>query len=194
LNLYTYVENNPLKYQDPSGNVPILIPVAVWAGKHLVQTATGMAMDLAIAKATGKPYNVMASFTDNVKDISGAGKVKKAGKVVEAVKDVGKNAAKNNKPSQIHHYVTNKSKKYTPQMESITKKYNLNLDHDWNKELLPHQGRHPYDYHDYVLDKLNTYDRLAKGDKQKFLKLFEGLKKEVRENPDILYKDYWRSK
>jgi RHS repeat-associated protein len=88
LNLYTYVENNPLKYQDPSGNVPvaILIPVAVWVGKHLAQTATGMGMDLAIAKATGKPYNVMASFTDNVKDISGAGKVKKAGKVVEAVK------------------------------------------------------------------------------------------------------------
>ncbi|MEK3952119.1 AHH domain-containing protein [Psychrobacillus sp. FSL K6-1464] len=98
------------------------------------------------------------------------------------------------KPLQNHHYATNKSKKYTPQMESLTKKYGLNLDDGWNKELLPHQGRHPYAYHDYVLDKLSTYDRLAKGDREKFLKLFEGLKKEVRDNPDMLYKEYWRSK
>ncbi|MBX9971690.1 AHH domain-containing protein [Cytobacillus firmus] len=99
-----------------------------------------------------------------------------------------------NKPLQKHHYATNKSKKYTPQMENITKKYGLDLDDEWNKEILPHQGRHPYAYHDYVLDKLSTYDRLAKGDREKFLKLFEGLKQEVRDNPDMLYKEYWRSK
>ncbi|MBO2946237.1 AHH domain-containing protein [Paenibacillus sp. F411] len=98
------------------------------------------------------------------------------------------------KPLQKHHYATNKSKKYTPQMENITKKYGLDLDDEWNKELLAHQGRHPYAYHDYVLDKLSTYDRLAKGDREKFLKLYEGLKQEVRDNPDMLYKEYWRSK
>ncbi len=79
-------------------------------------------------------------------------------------------------------------------MENITNKYRLDLDGAWNKELLPHQGRHPYAYHDFVLDKLSTYDKIAKGDKEKFLKLFEGLKKEVRDNPGMLYKDYWRSK
>ncbi|MED4351071.1 AHH domain-containing protein [Schinkia azotoformans] len=98
------------------------------------------------------------------------------------------------KPLQNHHYATNKSKKYTPQMENIAKKYGLDLDDEWNKELLPHQGRHPNAYHDYVLDKLSTYDRLAKGDREKFLKLYEGLKQEVRDNPDMLYKEYWRSK
>ncbi|MFB6468667.1 AHH domain-containing protein [Cytobacillus sp. Hz8] len=98
------------------------------------------------------------------------------------------------KPLQNHHYATNKSKKYTLQMENITKKYGLDLDDEWNKELLPHQGRHPNAYHDYVLDKLSTYDRLAKGDREKFLKLYEGLKQEVRDNPDMLYKEYWRSK
>ncbi|MDQ0232781.1 AHH domain-containing protein [Metabacillus malikii] len=108
---------------------------------------------------------------------------------------VGKKGTKGTtKPLQKHHYATNKSKKYTPQMENITKKYGLDLDDEWNKELLPHQGRHPYAYHDYVLDKLSTYDRLAKGDREKFLKLFEGLKQEVRDNPDMLYKEYWRSK
>ncbi|WP_082705899.1 AHH domain-containing protein [Aneurinibacillus sp. XH2] len=49
------------------------------------------------------------------------------------------------KPEQVHHYATNKSKKYTPQIEAITKKYGLDLDEAWNKELLPHQGRHPDD-------------------------------------------------
>jgi hypothetical protein len=79
-------------------------------------------------------------------------------------------------------------------MEAITKKYGLDLDKAWNKELLPHQGRHPNDYHEYVLDKLNTFDKLAKGDKKKFLQLFEQLKQEVRNNPEMLYKDYWRNK
>ena len=99
-----------------------------------------------------------------------------------------------NKPIQEHHYATNKSKKYTPQIKKITDKYNLNLNKKWNKEFLPHQGRHPNVYHDYVLDKLATYDRIAKGNKEKFLKLFENFKKEVRENPEMLYKDYWRKK
>ncbi|WP_222433438.1 AHH domain-containing protein [Rummeliibacillus suwonensis] len=96
------------------------------------------------------------------------------------------------KPIQKHHYSTNKSKKYTPKIEEITKKYDLGLDDDWNKELLPHQGRHPNAYHEYVLERLRTFDKIAKGDKEKFLKLYEQLKQKVRENPDMLYKDYWR--
>jgi hypothetical protein len=119
---------------------------------------------------------------------------------LKGLEDVGGEGAgditppKPTKPNQVHHYATNKSKKYTHQMEAITKKYGLDLDEDWNKELLPHQGRHPNDYHEYVLDNLNTFDMLAKGDKDKFLKLYEQLKKEVRENPDMLYKNYWRDK
>ncbi|MBO2536952.1 AHH domain-containing protein [Rummeliibacillus suwonensis] len=96
------------------------------------------------------------------------------------------------KPIQKHHYATNKSKKYTPKIVEITKKYDLGLDDDWNKELLPHQGRHPNAYHEYVLERLRTFDKIAKGDKEKFLKLYEQLKQKVRENPDMLYKDYWR--
>ena len=98
----------------------------------------------------------------------------------------------NTKPLQNHHYATNKSKKYTPKIEEITKKYDLELDDDWNKELLPHQGRHPNAYHEYVLERLRTFDKVAKGDREKFLKLYEQLKQKVRENPDMLYKDYWR--
>ncbi|WP_211237409.1 AHH domain-containing protein [Paucisalibacillus globulus] len=110
------------------------------------------------------------------------------------VKKVRDGSKGKGKPLQNHHYATNKSKKYTPQIESITKKYDLDLDDIWNKEYLPHQGRHPNAYHDYVLDNLRTFDNLAKGDRNKFLKLFEGLKSEIRNNPDMLYKDYWRLK
>jgi len=98
------------------------------------------------------------------------------------------------KPLQKHHYATNKSKKYTPQIEAITKKYGLDLDDVWNIELLPHQGRHPNAYHEYVLSNIRTFDKIAKGDKRKFLRLFEQLKQEIRKNPEMLYKDYWRKK
>jgi hypothetical protein len=98
------------------------------------------------------------------------------------------------KPLQKHHYATNKSKKYTPQIEAITKKYGLDLDDVWNIELLPHQGRHPNAYHEYVLSNIRTFDKIAKGDKRKFLRLFEQLKQEIRKNPEMLYKDYRRKK
>ena len=51
------------------------------------------------------------------------------------------------KPLQRHHFLTDKNRKFTPRFKDITDKYGLNLDGDWNVELLPHQGRHPNDYH-----------------------------------------------
>lgn len=96
------------------------------------------------------------------------------------------------KPNQVHHFATNKSKKYTSQFENITKKYGLDLDDDWNKELMPHQGRHPYAYHDYVLDNIQKFDRIANGNKTKFLKLYDQMKRKIINNPGMLYKDYWK--
>lgn len=98
---------------------------------------------------------------------------------------------KGSKPNQVHHYATNKSKTYTPQLEEITNKYGLDLDDAWNKDLLPHQGRHPNAYHNYVLDSMKQFDDIAQGDKDVFLKLYENLKSNVKANPDMLYKDYW---
>ena len=96
------------------------------------------------------------------------------------------------KPNQVHHYATNKSKTYTPQLEEITNKYGLDLDDAWNKDLLPHQGRHPNAYHNYVLDSMKQFDDIAQGDKDVFLKLYDNLKNNVKANPDMLYKDYWK--
>ena len=93
---------------------------------------------------------------------------------------------------QVHHYATNKSKTYTPQLEEIANRYELDLDDAWNKDLLPHQGRHPNAYHEYVLDSMKQFDNIAQGDKDIFLKLFDNLKNNVKSKPDMLYKDYWK--
>ena len=95
-------------------------------------------------------------------------------------------------PSQLHHFGTNKSNTYTPEMQKIADKYGLDLDDTWNKELLPHLGRHPNKYHDFVLDGMRRAAREAGKSKQKFLELFEKYVKEpIRQNPDLLRKMGW---
>lgn len=58
--------------------------------------------------------------------------------------------------------------------------------------MLPHQGRHPNEYHQYVLDSMKQFDEIAQGDKDVFIKLYESLKKTISSNPEMLYKDYWK--
>ena len=113
-------------------------------------------------------------------------------KAVKVLKGVAGKSGSTTKPNQVHHYATNKSKTYTPQLEKIAKKYEFDLDDAWNKDLLPHQGRHPNAYHEYVLDSMKQFDDIAQGDKGIFLKLFDNLKNNVKSNPDMLYKDYWK--
>ncbi|MCH5262821.1 MAG: AHH domain-containing protein, partial [Lachnospiraceae bacterium] len=113
-----------------------------------------------------------------------------------AQKDCGETKPKeqeSTKPEQEHHFASNKNQTYTPQFEEITNKYDLDLDDDWNKKMLPHQGRHPNEYHEYILDSMKQFDEIAQGDQDKFLKLFENLKDEISDNPDMLYKNYWNN-
>lgn len=58
---------------------------------------------------------------------------------------------------------------------------------------MPHQGRHPNEYHEYVLESMKQFDNIAQGDKNVFLKLYEKMKINITDNPDMLYKDYWRN-
>ncbi|MCQ2135263.1 MAG: AHH domain-containing protein [Bacteroidales bacterium] len=76
-------------------------------------------------------------------------------------------------PEQTHHFATNKNKVYTPKMQEIASKYGLDLDGDWNKALMRHLGRHPNEYHDFVLQTMYLIDSEAAGDTQKFLNLFD---------------------
>lgn len=112
-------------------------------------------------------------------------------KLPNSIETVKFNTKSNTKSEQLHHFATNKNKTYTPQFEKIAEKYGLDLDDFWNKEYMPHQGRHPNEYHDYVLERMIQYDKIAQGDKGVFLNLYEQMKKEVTNNPSVLYKDYW---
>ena len=97
------------------------------------------------------------------------------------------------KPNQVHHYATDKSKTYTQAFKDITDKYGLDLDADWNKDLLPHQGRHPNAYHDFVLDEMRNIDNIANGNKDIFLDLYVSeIKSIIRDNLDMLYSNYWK--
>ncbi|WP_281925840.1 AHH domain-containing protein, partial [Flavobacterium collinsii] len=97
-----------------------------------------------------------------------------------------------NLPTQIHHFATNKHSKYTKQMEEVLKKYKLKLSGSWNKAALPHLGRHPNAYHEFVLEGMQKASMQAGNDKAKFLKLFdEYVKQPVIENPNLLRKSGW---
>ena len=147
---------------------------------------------VAISSGGGIMYSSMNNFEENLSKAQKAqtSKVDDV-KLKEDIKELD-NGIRSTKPNQVHHFATNKSKRYTKQFENIANKYNLDLDDLWNKELMPHQGRHPYAYHEYVLREMTKYDNIARGDKNKFLKLYEQLKNKVINNPDMLTKDYWK--
>ena len=92
---------------------------------------------------------------------------------------------------QKHHFFTNKhTTKYTPEFERILDRYNLDLDKDWNKVTIPHEGRHTDYYNKMMLKELKEADRYARGDRTKLLKYLEdGIFKKIIRNPEIMYKE-----
>ena len=94
--------------------------------------------------------------------------------------------------NQLHHFATNKNKMYTPRMIIIADRYGLDLDDVWNIELMPHQGRHPNVYHDFVERGMERAAREAGKVKGKFLELFDTyIKEPIRKNSDLLRKSGW---
>jgi len=95
-------------------------------------------------------------------------------------------------PEQLHHFATNKNKAFTPEMQKIADQFGLRLDGAWNKELMPHLGRHPNEYHDFVLGGMRQAQAEAGGSAQNFLELFNTYVKEpVLQNPSLLRKSGW---
>ena len=116
--------------------------------------------------------------------------VSKTEKYDDILKYLDDLVAKN--PEQLHHYVTNKNSKYTDLMKDILSNYGLDIDGAWNKDLLPHQGRHPNAYHKFILNEMKKIDMIAQGDAKLFMELFEqNVKSVIRNNPDMLYAEYW---
>jgi hypothetical protein len=97
------------------------------------------------------------------------------------------------KPWQKHHFATNKHKKFTPLMEEITNRYGLSTNGNWNVEALPHWGRHPHDYHRWVLNEMRKINAIPGMNQKEFIRQFRiNIIEPVKMNPDMLYKKYWR--
>lgn len=96
-------------------------------------------------------------------------------------------------PEQIHHFAPNKSKTGRNELfEEVTRRYGLELDGEWNKERMRHSGGHADAYTAYVLGTMQFIDDEAKGDRKKFLDLFDELVKQtVRESPQMLRSKAW---
>ncbi|TCO45210.1 HNH/ENDO VII superfamily nuclease [Kribbella antiqua] len=96
-------------------------------------------------------------------------------------------------PIQDHHLASDKSRtERTTMFKEITRKYDLELDGDWNKVPIHHRGRHPDEYHAFVLGTMQFIDQEAKGDRRRFLRMYHELVKDtVVENPEMLRKKAW---
>lgn len=98
-----------------------------------------------------------------------------------------------NIPNQTHHFATNKNSIFTSKMEEIAKKYGLSLDEDWNKALMPHRGRHPNNYHKWVIEQMRAIDKMPGMNQQNFIKQFnKRVRKPVLKNPLMLRKKFWK--
>jgi RHS repeat-associated protein len=218
LNLYTYVENNPLIYIDPSGHeltdadkeylnwFQRLKIIEYSSNYKFAQTLYDIfpsddllaEMNYWRAEAvklrqdnydyednydythggihTGEKKQYLPSPTDVVGATTGLSNVGQKAPVLA---------------KQIHHFLTNKSQKFTPMFQKIVLKYGLKLDESWNKGIMPHLGRHPNEYHNYMLNSLKKIDKVAKGSKEIFMKLFDKLKQEIINSPEMLNKRFW---
>lgn len=58
---------------------------------------------------------------------------------------------------------------------------------------MPHLGRHPNEYHQFVLNKMVQAAMKSGGSREEFLKLFkQSIIKPVLENPSLLRKSGWK--
>jgi hypothetical protein len=120
------------------------------------------------------------------------------GGVTLAMDDFARNIGREiteNFPEQIHHLLSNKHfSKWTDMFKAIADKYGLSLEGDWNKILIPQQGSHAEEYHQWVYNTLINIDKIANGNKEKFLELFDRkIKQIVLNNPWIVNRQWWKT-
>ncbi|MEW6173811.1 MAG: RHS repeat-associated core domain-containing protein [Bacillota bacterium] len=202
IDAHSYCENDPVNGVDPSGNfvqVVVAYAGAVAASPDTTMDTQLLAMDWAegdyvavVGDAVGAGIPAVSAAATRAGAKEAEAGIKVGGRWVSRKASKLWDVVKSKLPRQVHHYATNKHKVFTPQLERIAKKYGLNLDEEWNKELLPHLGRHPNQYHEFVLEGMRRADREARGDKAKFLKLYKKYVREpIQQNPELLRKSGW---
>ena len=96
-------------------------------------------------------------------------------------------------PIQKHHFATDKHRYYTPEFKKIIERYGLDIDGNWNTAPLPHRGRHPNEYHEYVINGMQKAAEEAGDNAEIFLQKFnEYVIEPVKQHPELLRKESWR--
>lgn len=97
-------------------------------------------------------------------------------------------------PDQDHHFVTDKNKTHTDDFQEIidTVDPGHTLNESWNKEVMPHRGRHPGALWVWLKKRLEQVADEADQDWSRFIDLFDRyIKGPVLENPLMLRKVWW---
>lgn len=124
------------------------------------------------ALGEGFVYGMQGAIFNGLNGLNRGYVLNKKQKQINLLNDKCEDVKMSDRPLQNHHFATDKNKKYTPKMNEIVKKYDLGLQGDWNKELLPHIGRHPNMYHEWVLDQMRLIDQMPNMNQQNFIKQF----------------------
>ncbi|MEQ1607092.1 MAG: RHS repeat-associated core domain-containing protein [Pyrinomonadaceae bacterium] len=95
-------------------------------------------------------------------------------------------------PSQNHHFATIRNQRFTPEMAEIANDFGLSLKGSWNTQTLPHLGRHPNAYHEFVLTGMQNARNGANGSQAEFIRLFDlYVRQPVIQNPQLLRRAGW---
>ena len=157
-NVFAYCNNNAVNMVDPDGSWAIAISFATEViGGILTTAATILSspvviVGVAIIATAFLGYAIYTYYTSSSGSASYSSEAADSGSLEEVSSGTGggggsispeppKKPKVNKKViEQIHHFLTNKSKKFTPQIATIVSRYGLDLDGDWNKQLMQHMG------------------------------------------------------
>jgi RHS repeat-associated protein len=205
LNRYAHVLNNPIRYVDADGHLPI-IPIIIigavvalkvvdygwtawdsYQSLKVIQDPHASDADKAAATANlaltaafeaAEPDDLLPVALP-LDDLARRGLLKQL--PLPGMEDLAAKAwavRLQKLPIQTHHILSNKhTTKWTAEFERIIKPYGLDLDGAWNKVDIPHPqtGGHPDRYHEWLFRQLQVIDTIAKGDQKKFLELYNQL-------------------
>ncbi len=221
---YAYVNNSPINNADPTGHwIESVLDIAFiaydiydistngWNWENGLSLAADVA-SLVVPAVTGGGLAVRAVMhvDDAIKAVNTVDTVVDITNTIDNTVDVA-NAMDNaidvanstdnlvdagKPPFERHHSATNKNKIFTPQLEAIAEKYGLDLDDIWNIQIMPHKGRHPNKYHEWVLKQMQDIDDIlgncGANCGEAFKEIFiEKVVNPVMRNSDMLRKKFW---